>query len=279
MVAAINQEIWTSIEPIAKALRLYHRHRVVGIDNLPKNGKSLLVANHSLATYDMALLIHAIYFETGRFVRPLVDNLFYKFPFLGKFMDAVGCQAGTKENARQLLQERNLVLVAPGGMREALRPSTEKYKTLWDKRKGFARLAIETGTPVILAICPRADDLYKVYPSTLTKWMYKHLKIPFFLATGMGGSPLPRPVRLVHFLSAPIKPPKMSSRPEVFEKQVVEFHAKVIKISLDMLQSGGESHYCLPAARATKNISKRKQELQQKNDSKNDEPPEPKSTS
>ena len=254
MVAVINQEIWTSIEPVAKALRLYHRHQVIGIDNLPKRGKSLLVANHSLATYDMALLIHAIYYETGRFVRPLVDNLFYKIPFLGKLMDSVGCQEGTKENARQLLEERNLVLVAPGGMREALRPSSEKYTTLWDKRKGFAKLSIETNTPVILAICPRADDLYKVYPNTLTKWMYKHLKVPFFLATGVGGTPLPKPVRLVHFLSAPIRPPKMSEDPAIFEKQVAEFHAKVIKISHDMLKSGGESRYCLPAAKAKRGL-------------------------
>jgi 1-acyl-sn-glycerol-3-phosphate acyltransferase len=256
MVTPINQEIWTSLEPIAKALRLYHRHEVVGMDRLPKRGKALLIANHSLATYDMILLIHAVYLQTGRFVRPLVDKLFYKFPFLGQLMDAVGCQSGTKENARQLLENRNLVLIAPGGMREALRPSSEKYQTVWDKRKGFIRISIETNTPIILAICPRADDLYQVYPTKITKWMYKHLKIPFFLATGMGGTPLPKPVRLVHFLSAPIRPPKMSSDPEKFEQQVDEFHAKIAKISQDMLNNGGNSRHCLPAKKALKDREK-----------------------
>jgi len=249
MVEPINQELWTSLEPIAKAIRLYHRHRVIGLDNLPKRSQALLVANHSLATYDMALLIHAIYMETGRVVRPLVDKLFYKVPFLGPLMTSLGCHSGTKENARELLENKSLVLVAPGGMREALRSSTEKYTTIWDKRKGFARLSIETQTPVILAICPRADDLYQVYPTKLTKWMYKHLKLPVFLALGIAGTPIPKPVRLVHFLSAPIKPPKMAEDRELFEKQVTEFHMKVMRIGQEMLRNAGTTKLCLPAAR------------------------------
>lgn len=255
MVEPVNQDLWTSLEPLAKAIRLYHRHRVVGLDNLPKRGGALLVANHSLATYDMALLIHAIYMETGRIVRPLIDKLFYKIPFLGSLMDALGCHSGNRDNAKQLLESKSLVLVAPGGMREALRSSTEKYTTIWDKRKGFARLSIETQTPVILAICPRADDLYQVYPTKLTKWMYKHLKLPVFLAAGIGGTPIPKPVRLVHFLSTPIKPPKMSDDPEIFEKQVTEFHLKVMKMGQEMLRNAGSNKLCLPAARMAKKKS------------------------
>ena len=111
-------------------------------------------------------------------------------------------------NAKELLEKGELVAVAPGGMREALRPSSERYQILWEKRKGFARLAIKTGAPIVLAICPKADDLYEVYPSRLTKWAYQTFKVPVFLARGLGPSPIPRPVKLAHFVSKPIYPPK-----------------------------------------------------------------------
>ena len=215
--------------PIAQALRLYHRHEVIGLENIPATGKCLLVTNHSLATYDIALLFAAIYHSCGRVTRPLIDRLFFRVPMVGPMMEYFGSIQGNQDNARNLLNEDNIVAVAPGGMREALRPSTERYQIRWDKRRGFVKLAIETGTPIVLAACPRADDLFEIYPTPITKWAYKTFKIPVFLARGLGFSPLPRPVKLVHYLSEPLIPPKPVSDPEAFKRQVARFHAKVCK--------------------------------------------------
>ena len=52
--------------PILQAARTYHRHEVVGMENLPKTGPALVVVNHSLATYDIVLLMTAIYTDFGR---------------------------------------------------------------------------------------------------------------------------------------------------------------------------------------------------------------------
>ena len=49
---------------------------------------------------------------------------------------------------------------------------------------GFARLAIETQTPIILAMCPKADDIYDVYSNSLTAWAYQKYRIPVFFARG-----------------------------------------------------------------------------------------------
>lgn len=226
-----NHDYIEMLEPVARSLRLYHRHDVNGLDHVPRRGKAIIVVNHSLATYDIALLIHAIYMRTGRIVRPLVDRLFYKIPFVGELMNALGCSSGNKQNASALLKDRQLVLVAPGGMREALRPSSEKYQTKWDSRKGFARMSLETQTPIILAVCPKADDLYKVYPSSITKWMYKNLKIPIFFARGLGPTPIPRPVKLTHFLSTPIRPPRKTKDPEKLEAQLDRYHKRIMEES------------------------------------------------
>lgn len=218
-----------SLLPIVNALRLYHRHEVVGMENIPKDSQCLLVVNHSLATYDIGLLFAAVYEKTGRLTRPLIDRLFFRVPFLGDVMSFFGSVQGTPDNAKDLLYSGNIVAVAPGGMQEALRPSTERYQIRWDRRYGFARLAIETGTPIVLAACPKADDIYDVYPSPITKWAYQAFKIPVFIARGFGLTPLPRPVKLVHHLSEPMIPPKPLDNPEAFKRQVQRFHAKICK--------------------------------------------------
>jgi len=215
--------------PVAQALRLYHRHEVVGLENVPPSGRCLLVTNHSLATYDIALLYAAIFLGNGRVTRPLIDRLFFRVPMVGPIMEFFGSTQGNQENARSLLAGENIVAVAPGGMREALRPSVERYQIRWNNRKGFVRLAMETGTPIILGACPRADDIYEVYPNPITKWAYKAFKVPLFVARGVGLSPVPRPVKLVHYLSEPLIPPKPVQDPEAFKRQVSRFHSKVCK--------------------------------------------------
>lgn len=227
MSSQIDYNLVNKLIPLIKGLRRYHRHSVNGLQSIPKDGRTLLVVSHSLATYDIALLFHAIYQDRGRLSRALIDKLFYKVPYLSEFMEATGSAEGSSDSAKRLLGCGEVVAVAPGGMNEALRPSSERYQIRWEKRKGFAKLAIETQSPVVLAVCPKADDMYEVYPNKLTKWAYSTFKIPFFLARGVGYTPIPRPVRLTHFLSEPIKPPVAKEDPIALQRQVTRFHKKL----------------------------------------------------
>lgn len=229
MGSQMKKEYLEYVYPFLRTLREYHQHEVVGMENIPDTGRILLAVNHSLATYDIALLNCAIYEEKGRIARALADRLFFRLPFLGELTEQLGGVEGSPANAETLLNNDELVCVAPGGMREALRPSSERYQILWEKRTGFVKLALKTGTPIIIATCPKADDLYDVYPNPLTKWAYKNFKIPLILARGIGPTPIPRPVKLVHFLSHPIVPPKASEDPKEFKQQVEQLHKKLIK--------------------------------------------------
>ena len=212
-----------------QAMRRYHDHEVVGLQHIPTNGRCLIVVNHSLATYDIALLLAAIYFETGRRGRPLLDRLFFKVPLLGDFMTKVlGCVQGSQETAEHLLADDHIVTVAPGGMREALRTSEERYQIRWDGRLGFIRLAMKTGAPIVLAACPQADDLFDVYPSHLTQWFYQTYRVPVFICRGLGLTPVPRPVPLTHYISKPLMPPPWSDDEALVAKRAAAFHAQVI---------------------------------------------------
>jgi len=219
----------SQLMPLVRALQVYHRHQVVGMRHLPKSGPYLLVTNHSLATYDILLLFAAIYQNSRRLVRPLVDRAFWKFPFLGDVMNYFGSVQGNHDSATELLAAGNIVAVAPGGMLEALRSSDKRYQVRWHKRRGFARLAMECQVPIVLAACPRADDLYEIYPNPLTSFIYEKLRLPLPLARGIGPTVIPRPVRLVHYVSEPIRPPKLDKDPEVNEKRLEAWHQKLTK--------------------------------------------------
>ncbi len=223
-----HEDIIRTALPLLQAARAYHKHEVIGMENLPTDGPALVVVNHSLATYDIILLMTAIYTDLKRLPRPLIDRLFFKIPFLGELAKLFGAVQGSQNGAAHLLESGEIVTVAPGGMREALRPSTERYQIRWDRRLGFVRLAMKHKTPIVLAACPKADDLYEIYPSHLTAWFYRAFRLPVFLARGIGMTPLPRPIKLVHFLSEQLPPPAWTDDDAKNELAATKFHAELV---------------------------------------------------
>ncbi|OUS23801.1 hypothetical protein A9Q99_27610 [Gammaproteobacteria bacterium 45_16_T64] len=215
----------------------YHRHEVIGINNIPLEGRCIIAVNHSFATYDNALLSKKVNETTGRIVRSLADNSLFYVPSIGRAISKAGAVPANPKVAEFLLTDREqLVLVAPGGMREALRPSTEKYQVRWESRKGFVRLAVKTQTPIVLSCCPGADDLYTVYENRLTKMIYRQFKLPATMIRGLGLSLLPRPVNLVHYLSEPQKPPVVDGLSEdEFNAAVDKWHTELTLLMQQML--------------------------------------------
>lgn len=214
-------------------LRAYHQHKVVGIENIPLEGPLILVVNHSLATYDGFFLGMAITEERGREPYGLADNLIFKIPGLKQFARAIGLVPASPAAGEALLKEGRMLAVAPGGMREALRPSDERHRVRWDKRKGFIRLAIRSQAPIVLGACPRADEIYHVFENPLTKLAYSRLKIPLPIALGRGPTVIPRAIPLTHYLAPPLQPPPYNEA--TFTKDVDAFHGEVVSAMNDLM--------------------------------------------
>ena len=225
----MNIEIVEKMRPVINALRAYHSHEVVGAEHFPKTGGVIFACNHSLASYDIFLFMGAVYESCHRIPRSLIDKLFFKVPGLGPVMQALGSEMGTPENARKLLDEGECITIAPGGMRESLRSSAQKYQIIWEKRRGFAKMAIEAQVPIVLAACPAADDIYDVLSSHVTAWAYKTFRIPLFFAKGLKNSPIPRPVKLTHFVSEPFYPPAKVEDQARAEELLDEFHQRLCR--------------------------------------------------
>jgi 1-acyl-sn-glycerol-3-phosphate acyltransferase len=214
-------------------LARYHHHRTEGLEHVPLAGPVIVAVNHSFATYDGFLVARSIFQATGRVGVGLGDDLIFKTPGLRRAAWRAGIRPARPATGEALLAEGHLLYVAPGGMREALRPKDERYAVKWEKRKGFARLSVMTGAPLVLAGCPAGDDLYDVHVNRLTVWAYKKHKLPLAWVTGRWGTPVPRPVTLVHHIAAPLMPPPYN--PETLEADVAEFHGRAVATMNDLL--------------------------------------------
>jgi len=231
-----DAEVIKKLLPLAEFLKNYHHYRVDGMSKIPKEGKGIILVNHSLATYDILLLGYMIYTKLQRLPRALADRQFYKNDITANFMHKIGVHEAGHDNAQELLEKGELLILAPGGMKESIRSSEEKFQIKWDDRTGFARLAIRTQAPIILAACPGADNMYEVKASPITDFAYKYLKLPVTFAKGFRNTILPKPTKLVHYIHEPILPPVFEGEGEPPVEMVKAFHDKVIRAMEKLIQ-------------------------------------------
>ena len=148
--------------PLMRIMSRYFGGEVRGLDRIPRSGGSLLVGNHSGGTItpDTTVLIAAFYDELG-VERPLVllglDALF-AIPRFNTMIRKLGLVPASGDTAARALAEGSNVLVYPGGADEAFRPWTDRNRVDLRGRKGFVRLALSTGVPVVPIVAHGGHD-------------------------------------------------------------------------------------------------------------------------
>jgi 1-acyl-sn-glycerol-3-phosphate acyltransferase len=130
----------------------WFRGEVRDMGRIPENGPVLLVGNHSGGnlTPDSVVFTLAFYtyFGVERRFHALAHNLVLTSP-VGPFLRRFGTVAASHENARKALEADAAVLVYPGGDWEVHRPSWQSHRVDFAGRKGFLRLALEAGVPIV----------------------------------------------------------------------------------------------------------------------------------
>jgi 1-acyl-sn-glycerol-3-phosphate acyltransferase len=131
---------------------IWFRGEVRGLGNIPDNGGVLLVGNHSGGnlTPDTTVFTVAFstYFGAERAFYQLAHNLVLTMPGLA-WLRKFGTVAASPSNARKALESGAALLVYPGGDYEVHRPSWERNRIDFNRRKGFLRLALEHDVPIV----------------------------------------------------------------------------------------------------------------------------------
>lgn len=199
---------------------------VDGLDNLPRDGRFLLVSNHTTAGWpEIVLIPYFVHRELGVRVRGLANRgLADQRGFTADLFAAAGAVVGNQENGSELMRHNETLLVFPGGGREMPKFKGEEYHLLWEGRSGFARLAIAHDYPIVPVGLVGGDDVYRALVERNSAWgragrmFTKHVlrqpdvNIP--LMRGLGPTLVPRPQRMYVRFGTPIstvKPARTSA--------------------------------------------------------------------
>lgn len=223
-VQTVRRAVETVADGIDPLVDLY-RPYVEGLENLPRDGRFLLVGNHTQSGAEGLLIPYVVRREIGMRVRPLTDRRFGDMPWpVSDVMAACGAVVGSPENAGELMEHDEPVMVFPGGGREIGKFKGEQYKLRWEGRAGFARVAIEHGYPIVPVALVGGDDVYVGVTSrdhwlgrlsqTLSEKLTGQRDMAMPLVRGIGPTLIPRPQRMYLQFAEPIdtvKPARVSN--------------------------------------------------------------------
>jgi 1-acyl-sn-glycerol-3-phosphate acyltransferase len=161
----------------------------------------------------------------------LAHNLVVSYPVLGGMLRRFGTVAASHENARRALRSGAAVLVYPGGDYEVARPSWQSARVDFGGRRGFLRLALEEGVPVVPVVSiggqetalflTRGEGLARLLRLDRTlrlKTLPVSLALPWGLNIGDLFSHLPLPAKITIQCLPPIDlEERFGSSPDVAE--------------------------------------------------------------
>lgn len=144
----------------------YFRTEVRGAENIPDEGRALLIANHSgQLPYDgmtvaAASLLHG---DPPRLVRAMVERWVPRLPYVSELFARCGAVVGDPINCRNLLEADNAILVFPEGARGCGKTIQHKYQLVRFGR-GFMRLALQTNTPIVpVSVIGAEESIPSIY--------------------------------------------------------------------------------------------------------------------
>ena len=181
---------------LARLLSRYFRAEMEGLDRLPRDRPLIFVAKHPRAwLYAETIVLGARLYVDGGFVPFRVlekqGTSLHAAPLVGWIRRHVGGIPATEQAALAALRRGESLLVFPGGARE-LHGAVDAIQ--WRGRRGYARVAAITGTPVVPFAIDGAD---RQHPWRLRLGARRTLWFPLF----------PLPVKLVYRFGEPMAPP------------------------------------------------------------------------
>lgn len=172
--------------------RFWFRFRVRGVENVP-SAPSILAGNHSgIGIADIVCLLGSrTTIAPHRKTVGLAHDLFVNLPVIGPLLRAAGAVTANPESARDAIRRGYHVAVFPGGGYDSCRPITRAREVSFGRRRGYVRLALETGALVVPIATVGSHPTYVLLPwigevlgERLKRWgLWRDERIPVPLAT------------------------------------------------------------------------------------------------
>jgi 1-acyl-sn-glycerol-3-phosphate acyltransferase len=129
----------------------YFRVETYGLENIPKEGRVLIVGNHSgQLPIDATLLGYALITNpyAPRAPKGMYERFVPELPFISMLFSQWGGSVGDPENCEKMLNNEEAVVVFPEGARGVSKPTRKKYQ-LQKFGNGYIHMAVRCKTPII----------------------------------------------------------------------------------------------------------------------------------
>ncbi len=205
---------------VAYPMQHYFRSEVAGLEQLPR-GPMLFVGNHNGGAWSPEIFLFggALFRKHGLNAMPygLAHETVIRIPPVARLLVPIGAVRASPANAARVFESGRNVLVYPGGDEEAFRPSRLRDHIVFANRKGYIRLALQHGVPIVPVVAFGAHDVFVVLDDG--RWMARALGLnkaarlkvfptilsfPWGLTSGMVMPFIPLPARIRIEVLAPI---------------------------------------------------------------------------
>jgi 2-acylglycerol O-acyltransferase 2 len=227
---------------LIKVMRRYFRIRLVGNEALQKREAASSPENpqqYILAVFPHALqadfrvlvdgMLDQVLPQTAPRVRTLGATVLFTLPMVREIFLWSGGVDARRSVAERCLKANLSLLVLPGGQQEQLRTQHGHELVYVQRRKGFVKLALRYGTPLVPVYVFGANDYY--YTSSwllpLQLWLMKVTGLSLVVGAGLFGLPtIPRPVDTTMVFGEPLDFGAPIAQPTT--EQVEAAHAKFV---------------------------------------------------
>lgn len=211
----------------------FYKVETFGLENIPREGRCLIIANHSgQLPFDGMLIGYAMLSNPNgpRAPKAMMERFLPTVPFIGNWLNSMGAVVGDMLNAERMLENEEAIIVFPEGVRGSNKVYKDKYK-LQRFGNGFMHLAMKHKTPIIPVSVVGMEETIRSYADIK----------PLAKLLGMPVAPLVIPwifpSKVVLHFGTP-----MYFNNDVYKEHDIKYRVDLVKDEINNLMKSGHTH-------------------------------------
>jgi len=159
---------------------------------------------HGIYPFGAALSLVGRGDDNFRNAKPVVAGAALRMPIFGHLIQAIGAVVASRKSISRALQSGTNLSMPTGGIAEIFLGSATEEVALLSRRKGFIKLAIQEGVPLVPVYVFGNSGALGLLKSSFLEWLSRTFRISVAPFVGRWGLPIPFRVPLRYAIGAPI---------------------------------------------------------------------------